>query len=318
MAGSTPVAMLSDLQKLTVQAIVNLFETGSVRGKYGQVTLLPNDSGHLTYGRSQTTLASGNLHLLIKAYCEESKAAFAADFARYTDALSRRDLGLDNDLPFRNLLRRAGDDPVMHSVQDRFFDRVYWAPALIYAARCKIASPLGTSVVYDSIVHGSWGEVRDLTTEQFGSPDTLGERQWVEKYVTRRREWLASRPNALLHRTVYRMDAFAGLIQQDKWTLGLPIVVLARRIDEAALLAPALVRVSADGIQVRTLQLQKPLMRGDDVVNVQTALARKGFSCPSNGVYDEKTEAAVKDFQRQHELKIDGIVGPAARAVLNV
>lgn len=28
---------------------------------------MPGDTGHLTYGRAQTTLASGNLYLLLKA-----------------------------------------------------------------------------------------------------------------------------------------------------------------------------------------------------------------------------------------------------------
>ena len=60
---------LAPLQKAAAQAIVNIFETGSVRGDYGEVTLIPGDSGQLTYGRSQTTLASGNLFLLIQDYC---------------------------------------------------------------------------------------------------------------------------------------------------------------------------------------------------------------------------------------------------------
>ena len=58
--------MLSEQQKPTAQAIVNLFETGRVRGDYAGVTLIPGDTGHLTSGRSQTTLASGNLHLPIE------------------------------------------------------------------------------------------------------------------------------------------------------------------------------------------------------------------------------------------------------------
>jgi chitosanase len=53
--------MLTSSQKDTAQAIVNVFETSAVLGKYGQVTLIPCDSGHLTFGRSQTTLGSGNL-----------------------------------------------------------------------------------------------------------------------------------------------------------------------------------------------------------------------------------------------------------------
>ena len=62
--------MLTSLQKKTVQAIVNIFETGRPYGDYGAVTVLKGDTGHLTYGRSQTTLGSGNLALLIHAYCD--------------------------------------------------------------------------------------------------------------------------------------------------------------------------------------------------------------------------------------------------------
>ena len=54
---------LTKTQKRTAQAIVNIFETGRVHGDYGQVTLLAGDTGHLTYGRAQTTLASANLSL---------------------------------------------------------------------------------------------------------------------------------------------------------------------------------------------------------------------------------------------------------------
>ena len=70
--------MLTDLQKGAVQAIVNIFETGAPLGDYASVTLLKGDTGHLTYGRSQTTLASGNLYLLIKDYVDTDGAAFGA------------------------------------------------------------------------------------------------------------------------------------------------------------------------------------------------------------------------------------------------
>src|SRR5438132_5794829 len=121
---------ITDLQKKTAQAIVNIFETGKVQGDYGRVTLLNGDAGHLTYGRSQTTLASGNLFLLIKAYCEAPGAEYADALQPYLDRLSNRDLTLDQDLTLRQLLQQAGADAVMHDTQDQFFDRVYWAPAL--------------------------------------------------------------------------------------------------------------------------------------------------------------------------------------------
>src|ERR1051326_1334605 len=98
-------AAITDLQKKTSQAIVNIFETGHLQGDYSKVTLLAADTGHLTYGRSQTTLASGNLYLLVKAYCEADGAQFADALRPYSSRLSNRDLTLDTDLPFRRLLQ---------------------------------------------------------------------------------------------------------------------------------------------------------------------------------------------------------------------
>src|SRR5512141_1858531 len=96
---------LAPLQKAAAQAIVNIFETGSVRGNYGDVTLIPGDSGQLTYGRSQTTLASGNLFLLIQDYCTRSDGAFSKAMAPYLPALEARDPALNNDLSFRGMLK---------------------------------------------------------------------------------------------------------------------------------------------------------------------------------------------------------------------
>ncbi|MDX2122859.1 MAG: chitosanase, partial [Gemmatimonadota bacterium] len=168
--------MLTELQKLTAQAVVNVFETGTALGDYGKVTLLKGDPGHLTYGRSQTTLASGNLFLLLKAYCEEEGAEMAGALRPFLERTAARDLSLDNDGAFRVLLRQAGLDPVMQEVQDGFFDRVYWLPAVGHATAAGLTTGLGTTVVYDSVVHGGWSRIRARTEERFGTVAALGER----------------------------------------------------------------------------------------------------------------------------------------------
>lgn len=57
--------------------------------------------------------------------------------------------------------------------------------------------------------------------------------------------------------------------------------------------------------------------RGDDVKRIQKALVRVGYKLSPDGVYGEKTAAAVRAFQTDKGLKpVDGIVGPVTMARL--
>lgn len=308
--------MPSELQKATAKAIVNIFETGAARGDYARVTLLVGDSGHLTYGCAQTTLGSGNLHLLIKSYCAARGAAYARELQPYLRRLADIDLRLDNDWTFRNLLKEAGGDPVMRDAQDAFFDRVYWTPAAASAARLGLAEPLSLAVVYDSVVHGSWILLRDRTVTRAGQPSKAGERSWTAAYVRERRQWLATHPNMLLRKTVYRMDAFDALIAERNWSLALPMLVRGVRIDEAVLGHRPPVRASAIDAAARTLRLTDPRISGNDVRALEAALVKEGYAINCDGVFDEGLETALKSFQRDYGLVADGIAGPATRIML--
>ncbi len=312
--------MLSDLQKKTAMAVVNIFETGQFLGDYGKVTLLPGDPGHLTYGRSQTTLASGNLYLLIKAYREAPGAALAEGLAPFLERLADRDLTLDHDPVLRGLLEQAGDDPVMQSVQDGFFDRVYWEPTLKSADYIGVGSALGTTVVYDSRIHGSWHRLRDRTSERHGELKHIGERDWIGHYVSTRRDWLANHSITILNRTVYRMDALNGLIAEGNWTLELPITLRGHRLDESTLSGGPPLRASAEVAEVRLLRLRRPYLQGADVAALQGKLAAAdlGLDIEVDGVFGPATAQAVRAFQERHGLTADGIVGPATRAALDL
>lgn len=310
--------MLDDLQRRTAEAIVNIFEAGRPLGVYGQVTLIKGDTVHLTYGRSQTTLASGNLYLHIKAYCGSLDAQFATALSSYLGHLASRDTALDTDVTFRGLLREAGDDPVMHAVQDQFFDRINWTPSVNDAAGISISSALGTAVLYDSHVQGSWARIRNLTIQNHGKPPTVSEQEWIGFYVAERRNWLATNANSALHATVYRMDAFNQLLGAQNWGLALPITVRGVRVDQDILMAEELIRVSAHDASERTLMLQTPFMVGDDVEAVQRALVPAGIAVNIDGIYGQLTEAAVRRFQQQKGLTVDGAVGPATRSALGL
>ena len=56
--------------------------------------------------------------------------------------------------------------------------------------------------------------------------------------------------------------------------------------------------------------------KGDDVVVMQDCLEQQGYLDQVTGVFDEKTEAAVKKFQKDHGLKSDGVAGQATLILL--
>ena len=136
-----------------------------VLGDYGQVTLLVGDTGHLTFGRSQTTLGSGNLGKLLDRYCNNPGARFRRLLSPSLPKIAAKDVTLDGDRKLHNVLRASADDQVMRDLQDEFFDEVYYTPAIRAADRMEIVTPLGQTVVYDSFVHGSWPLIRGGSTE---------------------------------------------------------------------------------------------------------------------------------------------------------
>ncbi|MBI3445361.1 MAG: peptidoglycan-binding protein, partial [Magnetospirillum sp.] len=195
--------------------------------------------------------------------------------------------------------------------QDAFFDRVYWSPALNYAAAQSLDLPLAVCVVYDSVIHGSWRAMRDRTLAKLPNPGA-DQKAWVAAYVATRRDWLATNSNALLQKCVYRMDSFAALISGNAWELSLPLTVRGVLIDSDALSGQLPVRASAHAND-RVLKLTTPMMQGDDVKAVQGALG-----LGADGIFGPGTAKAVADFQKSKAMIADGIVGSATLAALGL
>jgi chitosanase len=311
--------MLTPLQKATAQAVVQIFETGKIRGDYAQVTLLKGDTGGLTYGKAQTTLNSGNLATLLDEYCREPGAVYAPSIHLQLPRLRDKDPALNGDTTFHETLERAGDDPIMHRVQDRFFDRLFWKPVEADAQRKGFRSPLAHCIFYDSRIHGSLRRVLDMTERVTGrslSPgmDEAATRAWLKAYVRTRRMWLTTHRNTLLRKTVYRMETFEGLIAADKWELDLPLNVRGLWITEETLSRPQPARGR------RLLALKSPMMTGWDVRALQVALSTAGVLSSSavDGVFGRGTQAAVWRFQKSQNLAVDGKAGDATFRALGL
>jgi peptidoglycan hydrolase-like protein with peptidoglycan-binding domain len=65
-----------------------------------------------------------------------------------------------------------------------------------------------------------------------------------------------------------------------------------------------------------------PILRlgsqGSDVERLQQYLSVLGYEVEINGNFDENTEAALKTFQQQHNLSIDGVVGAQTEPQLDI
>ena len=60
----------------------------------------------------------------------------------------------------------------------------------------------------------------------------------------------------------------------------------------------------------------RPDTRGEEVVRLQQALLKEGYSLAVDGIYGRQTRRAVTLFQRAKGLKVDGIAGNETLSLL--
>lgn len=66
-------------------------------------------------------------------------------------------------------------------------------------------------------------------------------------------------------------------------------------------------------VPTRMLYKTSPNMTGSDVMWLQAALNRLGYSLTLDGIFGSGTDAAVRDYQSKNGLDVDGYVGPGTR-----
>jgi hypothetical protein len=239
---------LTPSQRLICERVINVFETGSTRGDYSNISIYPdgpNRIRQITYGRAQTTEYS-HLRELVQMYVDAS-GKYSEDLRPYVPLIGRTAL-VNNDA-FKSLLRRAGrEDSVMAQTQDVFFDRAYFQPALTWANGHGFTQALSMLVIYDSFIHS--GGILDFLRARFREQppvDGGDEKVWISEYVQARNDWLATNSRQVLRPTVYRTKCFAHEIARGNWDLSqLPIIAHGTPVDDKALpVSPPLAMTAA-------------------------------------------------------------------------
>lgn len=209
-------------QKQKIMSILNVFETGSIKGDYSNISVFedgPNNMKQITYGRSQTT-EWGGLPILVNEYIA-NKGQYADQLIPYTGKLGK--VSLVGDKVLVETLKKAGSDPVMIKTQDAFFDKQYWAPAYKFMTDNGFTLPLAGLAIYDSYIHS--GSIPVYLRNRFpeNPPARKGnERVWVEQYLNTRKNWLSTHSRTILHKTVYRVNNMLTAIKENNWDLKKP------------------------------------------------------------------------------------------------
>ncbi|MGP1385370.1 MAG: peptidoglycan-binding protein [Thainema sp.] len=116
----------------------------------------------------------------------------------------------------------------------------------------------------------------------------------------------------------------ATLAFQRLWNRNNPSHPIAEDGDYGRITMSKLMLSPANGFEIapwdqkpRMLRLSTPLLEGSDIERIQTALQRSGLLVGVDGVFGSHTEQAVKQFQQQTGLVVDGVVGPNTLAMMS-
>lgn len=234
---AVPMLVPTPSQRAICERVVNVFETGTVRGRYGAISIYadgPHRIRQITYGRSQTT-EYGNLRTLIDRYV--AAGGIYSDSLRPFVPLIGRTALVDN-ATFKDLLRRAGDeDPVMERMQDAFFSDTYFDPAMHWAGRNGFTHALSALVIYDSFIHS--GGIFDFLRARFPelTPARGGQEQaWIKRYAEVRHAWLSNHEQPDIRASAYRTRDLLREIARGNWDLAqMPIVANGTPVDDGGI-----------------------------------------------------------------------------------
>lgn len=195
----------------------------------GYATYQTYDSGIISYGRFQFTLAAGSLMTVLNRYLERSGGPAADGLRGYLPRLNAKDESLRQDATLRGLFIAAAGEPVMQQVQDEVATEGYWGGVMeLSIAPRGVQSALGCALIFDmAIQHGKFNFILPKAEQELGvAPKSrLGQNGITEQtFITRvaqiRRDNLYALAEKLkLPGLRTRGDFWFNIVQAGDWNL---------------------------------------------------------------------------------------------------
>jgi hypothetical protein len=186
------------LWRPTIWAITAVFESGHPEGN--PAAYQTYDSGIISYGKHQATLASGNLWRILDAYFQRSQTPTAMALRNeYAGRVQNGDASLRNDERIKALLLQAATEPAMSDAQDSVFDSNFYQPAIQRAQELGIRTPLGLACIYDTRIQGGFKYVFEAVANKLGGGGVVGatgnagvieEDVWINTFLNEREAYL--------------------------------------------------------------------------------------------------------------------------------
>lgn len=202
--------------------------TAAFEGSKSYTNYQTYDSGIISYGRFQFTLASGSLGRVLESYLAVSTTDTAGLLMGYQTRVDVKDATLRKDASFKALMIRAAEEEAMKQAQDSVVQKSYWVPAQDSIISRGIVTPLGQALLFDMAVqHGPAHKHTQTAEQQLGAPpkSMLGENGLTEEQLIRqvaqvRKSFLYGFADANnLPGARKRADFWVDLVASDDWQL---------------------------------------------------------------------------------------------------
>ncbi|MEZ4668364.1 MAG: chitosanase [Anaerolineae bacterium] len=220
-AAPTPGAL--DRVRRAAFAITSAFEGG------GYATYQTYDSGIISYGRFQFTLAAGSFQTVITRYTERASGPTADGLRGYLPRIQAKDEGLRKDDGLKTLCKEAAKDLIMQQVQDEVATEGYWEAVIdLSIAPRGIQSALGHALIFDTAInHGRFNHLIPKTETELGVPSKskvgangVTEKTFVTKLAQLRKDNLYALAEKLkLPGLKVRGDFWVDLVASGDWNL---------------------------------------------------------------------------------------------------